>query len=158
MVCLGVILMFAAAAAADQGTGKGGRLEAAERFFNDFGKDRLGLADEFYDARVHFQDPVVDIQGLEALKACYASLSERVRSIRFVLSEGIERNDELVLFWKVELRADGLKGGDPVILEGASHIRFGGDAGKAVYHQDYFDMGAFVYENISRSWDPPCGT
>ena len=48
----------------------------------------------------------------------------------------------------MELRAKGLKGGERVLLDGTSHIRYGGESGKVIYHRDYFDMGAFVYENI----------
>jgi hypothetical protein len=27
-------------------------------------------------------------------------------------------------------------------------IRFGGNQGKVIYHRDYFDMGAFIYERV----------
>jgi hypothetical protein len=37
-------------------------------------------------------------------------------------------------------------GGETVIVDGVSYVRFEGD--KAVYHRDYFDAGAMVYEHV----------
>jgi hypothetical protein len=108
----------------------------------------LDLADDFYDPDVVFLDPIVELRGRDALKAYYGDMYESVTSIRFDFSGGIEKDEEEVVFWTMELRTKGLKGGEPVLVDGISHIKFGGESGKAIYHRDYFDMGAFVYENI----------
>ena len=124
------------------------RMKEIESLFNNFNKDTLHLADAFYDPDVVFRDPIVELKGRDRLKAYYADMYENVTSIRFDFSGGIEGEDEAVVFWTMEVRAKGFKGGEPVLLDGSSHIKFGGASGKAVYHRDYFDMGAFVYENI----------
>jgi len=124
------------------------RMTEIESLFNNFNSDTLHLADDFYDPDVVFRDPIVELRGRDALKAYYADMYENVISIRFDFSGGIEKDEEVVAFWTMEVRAKGLKGGEPVLLDGASHIKFGGGSGKAIYHRDYFDMGAFVYENV----------
>jgi hypothetical protein len=124
------------------------RLKEIESLFNNFNRETLNLADDFYDPDVVFRDPIVDLRGRDSLKAYYADMYKNVTSIRFDFSGGIEKDEEAVVFWTMEVRAEGFKGGEPVLLDGSSHIKFGGEAGKAVYHRDYFDMGAFVYENI----------
>jgi hypothetical protein len=124
------------------------RLSEIESLFNNFNRDTIYLADDFYDPDVVFRDPIVELRGRDSLKAYYADMYENVTSIRFDFSGGIEKDEEVVVFWTMELRAKGLKGGEPVLLDGTSHIRYGGDSGKVLYHRDYFDMGAFVYENI----------
>ena len=124
------------------------RLREIESLFNNFNKDTLHLADTFYDPDVVFRDPIVELKGRDRLKAYYADMYENVTSIRFDFSGGIEKDEEAVVFWTMEVRSEGFKGGEPVLLDGSSHIKFGGESGKAVYHRDYFDMGAFVYENI----------
>ena len=53
------------------------------KFFNEFGKDNIDLADSFYAEDIHFQDPIVDIKGLQPLKDYYAGLYKNVISIRF---------------------------------------------------------------------------
>lgn len=125
-----------------------GRLKEIESLFNNFNSETLHLADDFYDPDVVFQDPIVQLRGLDSLKAYYADMYENVTSIRFDFSDGMVKNEEAVVFWTMEVRAKGLKRGEPVFLEGVSHIKFGGESGKAIYHRDYFDMGAFVYENV----------
>jgi hypothetical protein len=124
------------------------RLEEIESLFNNFNSNTLYLADDFYDPDVIFQDPIVELKGRDALKAYYADMYKNVTSIRFDFSGGIEKEEEAVVFWTMEVRSKGFKGGEPVLLDGSSYIKFGGESGKAVYHRDYFDMGAFVYENI----------
>ncbi len=124
------------------------RLKEVESLFNNSNKDTLHLADDFYDPDVLFRDPIVELKGRDALKAYYSDMYENVTSIRFDFSGGIEKDEEVVVFWTMELRAKGLKGGEPFLVDGSSHIKFGGEEGKAVYHRDYFDMGAFVYENV----------
>ena len=124
------------------------RLSQIESLFNNFNRDTMHLADDFYDPAVVFRDPIVELRGRDSLKAYYMDMYENVTSIRFDFSGGIEKDEEVVVFWTMELRAKGLKGGEPLLLDGVSHIRYGGDSGKVIYHRDYFDMGAFVYENI----------
>jgi len=124
------------------------RLSEIESLFNNFNRDTMHLADDFYDPNVVFRDPLVELKGREALKGYYMDMYRNVTSIRFDFSGGIEKGEEVVVFWTMELRAKGLKGGEPVLLDGASHIKYGGESGKVIYHRDYFDLGAFVYENI----------
>jgi len=124
------------------------RLTEIRVFFNTFNKDTVQLVDDFYDPDVVFRDPIVELRGRDRLKAYYVDMYESVTSIRFDFSGGMEKDEEVVVFWTMELRAKGLKGGEPVLLDGASHIKFGGASGKAIYHRDYFDVGAFVYENV----------
>lgn len=148
----GFILFILVLLVAGHASGKEGamsnRLTEIESFFNNFNSDTVHLADDFYDPDVVFRDPIVELRGRDRLKAYYADMYENVNGIRFDFSGGIEKDEEVVVFWTMEVRAKRLKGGEPILLDGASHIRFGGEAGKAIYHRDYFDMGAFVYENV----------
>jgi len=143
-----ILIFFAAGHASGEEQAMSDRLKEIQTLFNNFNSDTLNLADDFYDPDVLFRDPIVELRGRDRLKAYYADMYENVTSIRFDFSGGIEKEEEAVVFWTMEVRAKGFKGGEPVFLDGASHIKFGGESGKAVYHRDYFDMGAFVYENI----------
>ena len=147
-VILFILLFAGTGLASGEERAMSDRLEQTEALFNNFNIDTLDLADGFYDPDVVFQDPIVELKGRDRLKAYYADMYENVTSIRFDFSGGIQREEEVVVFWTMEVRAKGFKGGEPVLLDGVSHIKFGGESGKAIYHRDYFDMGAFVYENI----------
>lgn len=115
-------------------------------FFNGFDKHHPELLDEFYAADVEFHDTVSDLRGLAALKTYYAKLYENLISIRFDFGAIVESGDEAFAPWTMRMRHKAVNGGREIALEGVSHIRFRN--GKAVYHRDYFDMGAFVYEHV----------
>lgn len=119
-----------------------------QEFFNLFSKDRMDLVEQFYDPDIHFMDPMVNFQTRDELKRYYEKLYQNVDSIRFDFSAEAKDGDTHIAVWKMILTAKKFNGGKPVIVDGVSHVRFGGKEGKAVYHRDYFDMGAFVYEHV----------
>jgi hypothetical protein len=115
--------------------------------FEKLTKDSLYLIDEFYSPDVDFVDPVGTIKGSANIKKYYESLYKNVKTIRFDFSDFIVQGDQLVGVWKMTLVTDKLNGGEPIVVDGNSVIRFNSQ-GQAIYHRDYFDMGVFVYENI----------
>lgn len=120
--------------------------EKFQYIFENLNKDTLQLIDEFYDPQVEFHDPVGTIKGSVAIKNYYESLYKNVTSIRFNFTQFIQSEDYIVGVWTMILVTDKLNGGNPVVVDGNSVIKF--KNGKAIYHRDYFDMGAFIYENV----------
>ena len=47
----------------------------------------------------------------------------------------------------MEIRAKGLAGGQPVITEGLSQLRFD-DQGRIVLHQDFWNPSAGIYQHL----------
>ena len=115
-------------------------------FFNGLNKDTMGRLDDFYAADVLFRDPVSEIRGVAGIKAYYAKMYENLVSIRFDFDKEVGQGDEIVAPWVMHMRHKGLDGGKEIVVPGVTHIKF--KNGKAVYHRDYFDMGAFVYEHV----------
>lgn len=120
--------------------------EKTQVFFEKLNKDTMHLVDEFYDPQIEFVDPIGSLRTSQKMKAYYANMYKNVKSIRFDFSQIIESEDTVVGVWKMTLVTDKLNGGEPVVVDGNSVIRF--KNGKAIYHRDYFDMGAFVYEQL----------
>lgn len=118
-----------------------------QSFFNNLNSDTMHLVDEFYDRDIEFHDPVVNIKGVDQMRKYYQNLYQHVKSIRFEFSDEVVDGDTHAAVWKMIL-ISGLNKGEPVELQGISHIKFGGLENKAIYHRDYFDMGQFVYEDI----------
>lgn len=114
--------------------------------FEKLNKDTLHLVTEFYHPETEFHDPIGTIRGSQKMKEYYENLYKNVKTIRFDFSNFIESGDQIVGVWKMTLVTDKLNGGEPIIVDGNSVIRF--KDGQAIYHRDYFDMGVFVYENI----------
>ena len=120
----------------------------AKDFFLLLNKNTMNLVDDFYDENILFRDPMVEIANRKKIKDYYTNLYNNVDSISWVFPEEINDRDSCVLTWKMTLTAKNFNGNKPVIVDGVSVIKFGGKEGKAIYHRDYFDMGAFVYEGL----------
>ncbi len=115
--------------------------------FNTMNKDNVAqVVDEFYHPDVEFADPVEKIKGPAGIKKYYNNMYKNVKEIKFAFSEMVSQGDTVVGVWIMTLKTDSLNDGKPFDVEGNSVIRF--KDGKAIYHRDYFDMGAFIYEKI----------
>jgi len=123
------------------------RFERIDQVFNGLNKDTMHILDDFYAEDVSFKDPLGSIEGRDEIRAYYENLYESVQEIRFEFSDHVAQDDTCVVVWTMYVTASGLNGGDEVVLEGNSVIRFNADD-KVVYHRDYFDMGEFIYENV----------
>ena len=117
-------------------------------FFNSLNKDTMNLVDEFYDENAGFQDPVVCYTERKQIKNYYAHLYNDLESIHFEFLDEIKQGDSEALVWKMIVQTKNLNAGKPVVVHGISQLKFGGREGKVIYHRDYFDMGAFIYEYI----------
>lgn len=120
--------------------------EKVEFTFKNLSKDSMTLIDHFYHQDIEFHDPVGSIKGSQKIKAYYENMYQNVKSVSFDFSNFIESGNTVIGIWKMTLVTDKLNGGEPITVDGNSVIKF--KDGKAIYHRDYFDMGAFVYENI----------
>jgi len=116
-------------------------------FFKSLNKETIHLVDEFYDAAACFEDPLGKHQGIARIRKYYAHLYQNVQSIDFTFQEEVVQGSTHVLPWRMDLVSK-LNSGRPLSLDGISYIEFGGERGKAIFHRDYFDMGAFVYEGV----------
>ena len=117
------------------------------KFFHGLNKENMHLVDEFYDRDVEFIDPLINVRGIDAMRAYYQGLYDNVSSIEFQFSNEVAQGDTHVVMWKMILVSK-LNHGRPTELDGISHIKFGGSENKVIYHRDYYDMGQFVYEYI----------
>lgn len=120
----------------------------AKGFFISLNKNTMGLVDEFYDENIVFRDPLVEINNRKQMKNYYANMYKNVESVAWSFSDEISDKDNCVLAWKMTLQAKNFNGNKPLVVDGVSVIKFGGKEGKAIYHRDYFDLGAFVYEGL----------
>ena len=107
-------------------------------------KDKVAA---FYAKDVRFEDPFGALDGREALLAYYAKLFEGITNVSFEIKEEFVSGDETVALWTMTLAHGGLAGGEPIVIDGVSQFRFAGT--QVVYHRNYFDAGALVYEHVT---------
>lgn len=121
--------------------------EKVRFFYEKLNKDSMHLVDEFYDPQIDFIDPIHSLKGSDKMKEYYANLYKNADDVQFEFKDFVQSGEKVVAVWKMTLKTEKINGGEPYSVDGNSVIHFGA-SGKAIYHRDYFDMGAFVYEKI----------
>jgi hypothetical protein len=151
---------FTAQALAATGTDRVGRLQkgsaaesaAIERFktYNsDFsGANITNNTRKVYAPDVYFRDPFKEIHGEAEFEKYLLRGSSAVAQFGMDWKDVAESDGNYYFRWvmSVKLKRDG-KNDPPSLTTGISHVRFNQD-GLVVFHQDYFDSAAFLYEKI----------
>lgn len=110
-------------------------------------KNQLHLLDEIYTKDIIFVDPAHRIEGLDNLHAYFAGLYDNISSISFSFSHCILQENAGYLQWHMQFCHPKLNRGNAINLSGVSFIRFS-STDKVFFHQDFFDLGAMLYEHI----------
>ncbi|CAE6907202.1 nuclear transport factor 2 family protein [Vibrio sp. B1FLJ16] len=109
-------------------------------------KQNLHLLEEIYHPDVVFEDAAHRLEGRAALYDYFQSLYANVNRCDFMIDEQQQVRDTGFLTWKMELQHPKLQNGAPILVNGASHLKF--SQGQVIYHRDYFDLGEMLYENL----------
>lgn len=120
-------------------------LEKFHHFYEHLDIDQLDEIKQLYSRDVQFIDPAHQINGHDALQRYFEQLFQKVSHCRFSIHQITEQNGQAFVTWTMDFAHPRLKGGDSVLVEGVSHLKF---AEQIYYHRDYFDLGAMLYEHI----------
>lgn len=123
------------------------RSELIRKTFDEVRVHTLYLLDDLYAEAMVFEDPLGRIEGLDGFKVYMEAMYQYVQEISWAYTDEVIQGDTHVLYWTMTLKTKGLNKGKPFSVDGTSHMKFG-EGGKVVYHRDYFDMGAYVYERV----------
>ncbi len=116
--------------------------------FNSYRPGREEILARLYHPNVHFADPLDETRGLEALTKYYQNIYQSVQSIRFDFSSEAIAEDCHLCVWKMVLVTPKLNSGREIVLPGVSEIRFDPGTNLVIYHRDYYDLGAMLYEHL----------
>lgn len=116
------------------------------QFYTEITMDSVEQLGFIYDPKVEFVDPVRSHHGLPALQRYFANLLGNVTHCRFDISSIDAINNRLFIVWKMHYGHPQVAGGKPLTLQGTSVLKT--EANKVVFQQDYYDMGAMLYEHI----------
>lgn len=120
-----------------------------EAFNSDFSAANItNQTRNVYAADIYFRDPFKQIHGEPEFEAYLLRGSAAVSAFSMEWLDVAESHGDYYFSWimSVTLKRDG-SNAKPSLTTGISHVRFGAD-GKVIFHQDYFDAGAFLYERI----------
>ncbi|MEL0629855.1 nuclear transport factor 2 family protein [Psychromonas aquatilis] len=116
------------------------------RVYEKLGTDNLSLLNSIYDSDIHFQDPMHELQGIDALGKYFDSLYTNLSYCHFKIDNVIHDDQQAALYWTMAYQHNKLNHGKEVIIEGSSKLISNGE--KVISHRDYLDLGAMLYEQI----------
>ena len=118
-------------------------------FNSDFSAQNItNHTKEVYAADLYFRDPFKEIRGESDFEAYLLRGSTSVAEFSMDWKDVSESDGNYYFRWimSVKLKRDSAKD-PPTRVTGISHVRFGAD-GKVIFHQDYFDGAALIYEKV----------
>ncbi|QYK14332.1 nuclear transport factor 2 family protein [Shewanella rhizosphaerae] len=114
--------------------------------YRELGTDNLEALRKIYHPEVVFCDPLHRVEGLDNLLGYFQGLYRQVISCEFTIEHVFEHQGEAAVYWTMTFRHKQLNASQPIVVEG--HSRLKAKDNKVVYHRDYFDVGAMLYEQL----------
>jgi ketosteroid isomerase-like protein len=114
--------------------------------YQQLSTENLHLLADIYHQEVVFIDPMHQLKGLENLHNYFNKLFLQLSYCHFNIEQVIEQGDEAAVYWTMHYQHPRLNSGKVVSVCGSSHIKGCGD--KVVFHRDYLDLGAMLYEQL----------
>lgn len=114
--------------------------------YSKLGTNNLHLLKEVYHQDIEFIDPMHHLQGLDELLNYFDELYTQVSHCQFAIEEVLEAESEAAIYWSMTFCHQKLNKKQPVKIHGHSHIKSQDD--KVIFHRDYLDLGAMLYEHI----------
>lgn len=108
--------------------------------------DNLHLLEQIYHQDIIFVDPMHKVEGFSDLSKYFKNLYTNLSTCEFVIDNIISEGNEAALYWSMTYQHSKLNKGNAVTVHGSSYITGKGD--KVIYHRDYLDLGAMLYEQL----------
>lgn len=116
-------------------------------FYQTLTPESVARFGEFYAETAWFKDPFNEVRGLPAIQRIFAHMFSQVGEPRFVITEKVGAGGTALLVWEFSFRVRRLGSAQSLIMRGVSHLRFD-DAGKVVFHRDYWDTAEELYMKL----------
>ncbi|MDN2662221.1 nuclear transport factor 2 family protein [Psychromonas sp. 14N.309.X.WAT.B.A12] len=123
--------------------------EWLNRFISVYQKlsiNNLDLLDEIYAQEVTFIDPIHEIKGLSNLHDYFDGLYKNLSSCTFTINDVIVSGQQAAVYWEMNYQHTKLNKGEIVSVQGSSKLI--AKDNKIVYHRDFLDLGAMLYEQL----------
>ena len=108
--------------------------------------DNLHLLANIYHQDIVFIDPMHQLDGFDNLASYFKGLYHQLSYCQFHIEQVIVQTDQAAIYWQMSYIHPRLNSGAMVTVQGSSHIKGVGD--KVIYHRDYIDLGAMLYEQL----------
>lgn len=108
--------------------------------------DNLQLLNEVYHRDIIFIDPLHQLSGIEQFNHYFKQLYQNLNYCNFYIEHVLVDGEEATIYWQMNYQHPRLNSGKVVSVQGSSHLK--GVEDKVIYHRDYLDLGAMLYEQL----------
>jgi hypothetical protein len=116
------------------------------RAYSQLGTTNIDSLNGVYHPDVEFSDPMHQVSGLDELLDYFHQIYSNVGSCHFVIDHVFESGSEAAIYWTMTFTHKNLNGQRPITVQGHSHLKE--QDGLVIFHCDYLDLGAMVYEHV----------
>jgi hypothetical protein len=116
-----------------------------QNLYTDFSIESVNRIDEVYTQDVEFVDPVHRIQGCLGLKNYLRKMAANLDHYQIQYTDTLIGANNAFLGWTLEFSHPRINHGKIITLQGMSQVKF---TSKIYYHEDAYDLGAMLYENL----------
>lgn len=102
---------------------------------------------DLYAADTFFKDPFNEVKGVAEMERIFAHMFEALDQPHFIVTGRVAQGSECFLVWDFRFRFKRFDRVTWQTVRGTSHLRFD-DAGKVVFHRDYWDAAEELYEKL----------
>lgn len=103
------------------------------------------LISTVYADDICFVDPFHSINSIDSFTSYCTEMYQNLEACDFVFLDEVTQENKAFLHWQLTYQHPRLNKGKPITVPGMSLIKFDE---KVHFHQDCFDAGLMIYENI----------
>jgi hypothetical protein len=104
-------------------------------------------ARKVYAPGAWFNDTIATEVGIDAIEKYLLKTAEGAEKVSAKINDVAVSGSDCYVRWTMEIRTKNLAGGQPIITEGVSQLRFD-EQGRIVLHQDFWNPATGIYQHL----------
>lgn len=116
------------------------------RVYSELGTDNLDTLNSIYHPQLVFIDPLHKVEGPERLIESFKASYSNIICCEFIIDNAFESGGQAAVYWQMRFCHRRLNSQEEIRITGHSHLLE--QDGLIVYHRDYLDVGAMIYEHV----------
>ena len=102
---------------------------------------------DVYAPGAWFNDTIATEVGIEAIEKYLLKTAEGADKVSAKINDIAVSGADCYVRWTMEIRTKNLAGGQPIVTEGVSQLRFD-EAGRVILHQDFWNPASGIYQHL----------
>ncbi len=110
-------------------------------------KNVTAMVGQVYATDAWFNDTIATEVGLKAIEEYLLKTAAAAQSVEARVQDVSVSGADCYVRWTMEVRTKNLAGGQPLLTEGITQLRFD-EEGRVILHQDFWNPSAGIYQHL----------